>query len=173
MLFLFSLNSHSGHSSVLYCFYWGLFRVGGGGGGGTYVPSLNFKYRHFTFWGVAPVVVMSETARPCSCWCLIHLYVVCHHFIYNLGQNKMKQQTPHHCPPFPPPTPESRMKPHKMKKNMPFSHLWFLGERGSRVSIYFVQDCNLGQNKMEQQTPIPPNQGWSRTRGNNVLFSHL
>ena len=29
----FSLNSHSGHSSVLYVFYCGLFRVGGGGGG--------------------------------------------------------------------------------------------------------------------------------------------
>ena len=25
---------------------------GGGGGGGMYVPSLNFKFGHFLFWGV-------------------------------------------------------------------------------------------------------------------------
>ena len=31
---------------------------------------------------------------------------------------------------------------------------------------------NLGQNKMEQQTPIPPNQGWSRAMGKNAPFSH-
>ena len=41
-------------------------------------------------------------------------------------------------------------------KNAPFPHLWFGGKGASRFSIYFVQDCNLGQNKMEQQTPIPP-----------------
>ena len=27
----------------------------GGGGEGMYVPSLNFKYGHFPFWGVAHV----------------------------------------------------------------------------------------------------------------------
>ena len=29
---------------------------------GTFVPSLNFKYGHFTFWGV----------WPCPCWYLTH-----------------------------------------------------------------------------------------------------
>ena len=33
--------------------------------------------------------------------------------------------------------------------------------------------CNLGDNKMEQQTPIPPNQGRSRAKGKYVQFSHL
>ena len=32
---------------------------------------------------------------------------------------------------------------------------------------------NPWQNKMEQQTPIPPNQGWSRAKGKNMPFSHL
>ena len=31
---------------------------------------------------------------------------------------------------------------------------------------------NLGQNKMEQQIPIPPNQGWSRAKGKNAPFFH-
>ena len=31
---------------------------------------------------------------------------------------------------------------------------------------------NLGQNKMEQQIPIPPNQGWRRKKGKNAPFSH-
>ena len=34
-------------------------------------------------------------------------------------------------------------------------------------------NCNLGQNKMEQQTPIPPNQGWSRAKRKNAPVSHL
>ena len=55
-------------------------------------------------------------------------------------------------PPSPPNQGWSRAK----GKNASFSHPWFGGEGGSRFSIYFVQDCNLGQNKMEQQTPIPP-----------------
>ena len=37
---------------------WGPLGGGGGGGeGGTYVPSLNFKYGCFTFWGVGHVPV--------------------------------------------------------------------------------------------------------------------
>ena len=31
---------------------------------------------------------------------------------------------------------------------------------------------NLGENKMEQQTPIPPNQGWRRAKGKDAPFSH-
>ena len=44
-------------------------------------------------------------------------------------------------PPSPPPPNQgwSRAK----GKNAPFSHPWFGGERGSRFSIYFVQDCRL------------------------------
>ena len=30
------------------------------------------------------------------------------------------------------------------------------GEGWSRCSIYFIQDCNLGQYKMEQLSPISP-----------------
>ena len=53
--------------------------------------------------------------------------------------------------------PKSRMKPHEGQKRAIFpSLIWGGGEGGTRFSIYFVQDCNLGQNKMEQQTPIPP-----------------
>ena len=31
---------------------------------------------------------------------------------------------------------------------------------------------NLGQNKMEKQIPIPPNQGWRRAKDKNAPFSH-
>ena len=55
-----------------------------------------------------------------------------------------------------PPSPLNQGWRRAKGKNAPFSHPWFGGEGGSRFSIYFVQDCNLGQNKMEQQTPIPP-----------------
>ena len=61
----------------------------------------------------------------------------------------MEQQTPIPS--------KSRMKPHEGQKRAIFpSLIWGGGEGGTRFSIYFVQDCNLGQNKMEQQTPIPP-----------------
>ena len=55
-------------------------------------------------------------------------------------------------PPSPPNQGWSRAK----GKSVPFSRPWFRGGGGARFSIYFVQDCNLGQKKMEQQTPIPP-----------------
>ena len=67
---------------------------------------------------------------------------------YNLGQNKMEQQTP-----IPPP--KSRMKARKGQKRTIFPILDLGAEGGSRFSIYLVQDCNFGQNKMEQQTPTP------------------
>ena len=36
-----------------------------------------------------------------------------------------------------------------------------------------TESYNLGQKKMEQQTPIPPpNQGWRRAKGKNAPFSH-
>ena len=39
-----------------------------------------------------------------------------------------------------------------------------------------TESYNLGQNKMEQQTPIPTsqkkNQGWRRAKGKNAPFSH-
>ena len=59
----------------------------------------------------------------------------------------MEQQTP-----IPP---KSRMKPREGQKRAIFPSLICGGGR-FRFSIYFVQDCNLGQNKTEQQTPIPP-----------------
>ena len=56
---------------------------------------------------------------------------------YNLGQNKMEQQTP-----IPP---KSRMKPREGQKRAIFlSLIW--GEGGSRFSIYFVQDCSISYN---------------------------
>ena len=70
----------------------------------------------------------------------------------------MEQQTP-----IPPP-PKSRMKAREEQKRAIFpSLIW--GGGGSRFSIYFVQECNLGQNKMEQQTPSPPNQRMSKIVG--------
>ena len=61
----------------------------------------------------------------------------------------MEQQTP-----IPP---KSRMKPREGQICAIFPSLIWRGRGGgTRFSIYFVQDCNLGQNKMEQQTPIPP-----------------
>ena len=38
--------------------------------------------------------------------------------------------------------------------------------------ILHGKSYNLGQNKMERQTPILPNQGWSRAKGKNAPFSH-
>ena len=49
----------------------------------------------------------------------------------------------------------------------PYSHRSIL-LLGQHLTLFY----NLGQNKMEQQTPIPPNQGWSRARGKNAPFSH-
>ena len=56
---------------------------------------------------------------------------------YNLGQNKMEQQTPM--------PPKSRMKPREGQKRAIFpSLIWGgMGGGGSRFSIYFVQDCRL------------------------------
>ena len=71
-----------------------------------------------------------------------------------------------------PPSPPRQGWRRAKGKNAPFSHPWFGGKGGSRFSIYFVQDCNLGQNKMEQQTPIPPRQGWRRAKDKNAPFSH-
>ena len=67
----------------------------------------------------------------------------------NLGQNKMEQKNPSSL--SPPPTPKARMKPREGQKLAIFPSLILGG--GSRVSIYFVQFCNLGQNKMEQKNP--------------------
>ena len=54
---------------------------------------------------------------------------------YNLGQNKMEQQTP-----IPP---KSRMKLHEgQKRGILPSLIWGRGG-GSRFSIYFVQDCSI------------------------------
>ena len=74
-----------------------------------------------------------------------------------------------------PPTPQIKDEAARRAKTRHFPIL-DLGGGGSRFSIYFVQDCNLGQNKMEQQTstplPPPPNQGWSGAKGKNATFSH-
>ena len=62
----------------------------------------------------------------------------------------MEQQTP-----IPP---KSRMKPREGQICAIFPSLIWRGRGGgggTRFFIYFVQGCNLGQNKMEQQTPIP------------------
>ena len=42
-----------------------------------------------------------------------------------------------------------------------------------KVSMTGRLICNLGHNKMEQQTTIPPNQGRSRAKGKKAQFSHL
>ena len=42
-----------------------------------------------------------------------------------------------------PPSPPNQGWSGAKGKNVPFSHLWFGGEGGSRFSIYFVQDCSL------------------------------
>ena len=55
-------------------------------------------------------------------------------------------------PPFPP----KQWWRREWARNAPFWHHWNGGEGWSRCSIYFVQDCNLGQYKMEQLFPIPP-----------------
>ena len=72
---------------------------------------------------------------------------------YNLGQNKMEQQTP-----IPPPA-QIKDKASRRAKMRHFP-IFDFGGRGGGVyfefSIFFVQDCNLGQNKIEQLTPIPP-----------------
>ena len=55
---------------------------------------------------------------------------------YNLGQNKMEQQTP--VPP------KSRVKPREGQKRAVFpSLIWEGGGGGSRFSIYVVQDCSF------------------------------
>ena len=50
------------------------------------------------------------------------------------------------------------------------------GVKGSRHNLSpfaYTASCNEGQNKMEQKTPILPNQGWSHAKGKNSPFSHL
>ena len=71
-------------------------------------------------------------------------------------------------PPFPQHPPKSRMKRREgqIKKTRHFPILDLGGEGWSRFSIYFVQ------NKMEQQSPIPPNQEWNRVKGKNSPFPH-
>ena len=60
---------------------------------------------------------------------------------YNLGHNKMEQQTP--IPSPPPPHPKSRKKAREGQKPAIFpSLIW--GEGESRFSTYFVQDCLEG-----------------------------
>ena len=51
----------------------------------------------------------------------------------------------------------------------------FLSESEKLPLWHFVvaHNYNLGQNKMEQQTPSPPNHRWSRTKGKNTPFFHL
>ena len=39
-------------NNAMHKYGWVLDKYGGGGGGGMYVPSLNFKFGHFLFWGV-------------------------------------------------------------------------------------------------------------------------
>ena len=51
--------------------------------------------------------------------------------------------------------PKAMMKARRSQKRAILSSLKW-GEGWSRCSIYFVQDCNLGQYKMEQLSPIPP-----------------
>ena len=53
------------------------------------------------------------------------------------------------------PLPPKAMTKARGSKNAPFWHHWN-GGRGSRFPIYFIQHCNLGQNKMEQLSPFPP-----------------
>ena len=69
---------------------------------------------------------------------------------YNLGQNKVEQQTL-----IPPPPLKSRMKPREGQKSAIFpSLIWGEGEGGggSRFSIYFVQDCSSMQ---VRSLPVP------------------
>ena len=61
------------------------------------------------------------------------------------------------------------MEPREGQKRAIFPSLMLgEGEGGrSKFSIYFVQ------NKLDQQTPIPPNQGWSRAKGKTRHFPIL
>ena len=72
----------------------------------------------------------------------------------------MEQQTP---------IPQIKDEAVRRAKTCYFPILDFGGEGtggGCRFSMYFVQ------NKMDQQTPIPPNLGWSCSKGKNAPFSH-
>ena len=60
----------------------------------------------------------------------------------NLGQNKMEQKNPSSLP-----TPKARMKPREGKKRAIFPSLILGG--GSRVSIYFVQECGSRLEKVK------------------------
>ena len=42
----------------------------------------------------------------------------------------------------------------------------------AELAILLHLSRNFVQNKMEQETPIPPNQGWSRVKGKNAPFTH-
>ena len=68
----------------------------------------------------------------------------------------MDQQTPINQPPRSPP-PQKKIKDEAARKpkwvTFP-SLIWGRG-KGSNFSMYFFQDCNLGQNQMELQTSIP------------------
>ena len=67
---------------------------------------------------------------------------------YNLGQNKMEQQT------LIPPPPKSRMKPREGQKRAIFPSLIWGGGVGSRFSMYFVQDCSFKASLAEFCYPI-------------------
>ena len=42
-----------------------------------------------------------------------------------------------------------------------------------RIFLWAPRDYNLGQSKMDQQTPIPPNQRWSRPKAKTHYFPIL
>ena len=74
--------------------------------------------------------------------------------------------------PRPPPPSKSRMgKWRVFALRVASSLIW--GGWGFAVPFYFVQDCNLGQNKWKTWSPPPPppNQGWEN--GANLPFAWL
>ena len=91
----------------------------------------SWRLRHGQM-GVYSVAVLSFSQAVCRWFWSSFMCGI----IYNLGQNKMEQQTP---------IPKSRMKPREGQKRAIFPIL-DLGGRGggggSRFSIYFVQDCS-------------------------------
>ena len=61
------------------------------------------------------------------------------------GHNQWKWNSNTHPPR------SSRIKPHK-SQNVPFSHPWFLGEKGYNFSIHFVQDCRSNWNLISEES---------------------
>ena len=83
---------------------------------------------------------------------------------YNLGQNKMEQQTP--IPPKP------RMKAREGQKRAIFQSLIW-GGGGSRFSIYFVQDSILDEVKWNSKPPSPQIKNEGARRAKTRHFSIL